>query len=337
MSLFQLTTLLYHAFPLLCTNQWNTQSRPRRGLSNVCLLVSNWQPAWDQEPRVSWFRPCPLPLCISLVAEMPRSEAQSRLIFVIFVDLSLRIFTVCHYFFPLVTKVPLPPQKTQGPFGATISCASGWLIPSVALPKVTRCHGAMVPRCSQRWGFRRALRRSLPSTCTERFQIRCTHRWCSSLPVTASLVSVCISALVVQDLELHAANDTTKSALLKVGTTWVCTSLHFGTWSFFWQPSLLQPHQWLWPLNLLFGIDMGTWKSTGDVFRCWLFISWFLCQPSGQTTATPRNVNAANLPGVLWYLHNEVVERTPRKFGITNLVFSIAQGLRYGPIIHTVG
>eukprot|EP00438_Fugacium_kawagutii_P018452 Skav204781 [mRNA] locus=scaffold763:164870:172611:+ [translate_table: standard] len=32
-----------------------------------------------------------------------------------------------------------------------------------------------------------------------------------------------------------------------------------------------------------------------------------------------RNVNAANLPGVLWYLHNEVVERTPRKFGITNL------------------
>ena len=78
---------------------------------------------------------------------MPRSEAQSRLIFVIFVDLSLRIFTVCHYFFPLVTKVPLPPQKTQGPFGATISCASGWLIPSVALPKVTRCHGAMVPWC----------------------------------------------------------------------------------------------------------------------------------------------------------------------------------------------
>ena len=32
-----------------------------------------------------------------------------------------------------------------------------------------------------------------------------------------------------------------------------------------------------------------------------------------------RNVNAANLPGVLWYLHNEVVERTPRKFGITSL------------------
>lgn len=33
-----------------------------------------------------------------------------------------------------------------------------------------------------------------------------------------------------------------------------------------------------------------------------------------------ENVNAANLAGTLWYLHNEVVSATPRKFAITRLL-----------------
>lgn len=33
-----------------------------------------------------------------------------------------------------------------------------------------------------------------------------------------------------------------------------------------------------------------------------------------------ENVNAGNLPGIMWYLHNEVVSQTPRKFGITRIL-----------------
>lgn len=33
-----------------------------------------------------------------------------------------------------------------------------------------------------------------------------------------------------------------------------------------------------------------------------------------------ENVNTGNLAGVMWYLHNEVVERTPRKFGATRIL-----------------
>merc|ERR1719203_414667 len=32
-----------------------------------------------------------------------------------------------------------------------------------------------------------------------------------------------------------------------------------------------------------------------------------------------ENVNAGNLPGIMWYLHNEVVGQTPRKFHISRI------------------
>jgi len=42
---------------------------------------------------------------------------------------------------------------------------------------------------------------------------------------------------------------------------------------------------------------------------------------AAETDDTPTtNVNVGNLAGVLWYLHNEVVVRQPRKFDITRIV-----------------
>mmetsp|Transcript_19971 Transcript_19971/g.54432 ORF Transcript_19971/g.54432 Transcript_19971/m.54432 type:complete len:779 (-) Transcript_19971:324-2660(-) len=52
----------------------------------------------------------------------------------------------------------------------------------------------------------------------------------------------------------------------------------------------------------------GTKKYTFYVYRA-----------QDESTYKDQNVNAANLAGVLWYLHHEVVMECPRKFGITRI------------------
>jgi hypothetical protein len=47
--------------------------------------------------------------------------------------------------------------------------------------------------------------------------------------------------------------------------------------------------------------------------------TFYLYRASGPQTFKDENINAANLAGVLWYLHHEVVMVCPRKFGITHL------------------
>jgi len=48
--------------------------------------------------------------------------------------------------------------------------------------------------------------------------------------------------------------------------------------------------------------------------------TYYMYRAVSDTVYPPMNVNTGNLAGVLWYLHNEVVERTPRKFGITKII-----------------
>lgn len=49
-------------------------------------------------------------------------------------------------------------------------------------------------------------------------------------------------------------------------------------------------------------------------------LSFYMYRAMGDNDYAPTNVNAANLAGIMWYLHNEVVVMTPRKFGITRIV-----------------
>eukprot|EP00933_Yihiella_yeosuensis_P035943 TRINITY_DN29627_c0_g1_i1.p1 TRINITY_DN29627_c0_g1~~TRINITY_DN29627_c0_g1_i1.p1 ORF type:complete len:346 (-),score=65.12 TRINITY_DN29627_c0_g1_i1:302-1339(-) len=48
--------------------------------------------------------------------------------------------------------------------------------------------------------------------------------------------------------------------------------------------------------------------------------SFYVYRAKDKETYADENVNMANLPGVLWYLHNEVVGHCPRKFGVTRII-----------------
>lgn len=49
--------------------------------------------------------------------------------------------------------------------------------------------------------------------------------------------------------------------------------------------------------------------------------TFYMYRVEGAAQGYPwENVNTGNLAGIMWYLHNEVVERTPRKFGATRIM-----------------
>ncbi|CAE8593178.1 unnamed protein product [Polarella glacialis] len=74
-------------------------------------------------------------------------------------------------------------------------------------------------------------------------------------------------------------------------------------------PSKQESSAYYKPENLLL-----TKPSTAPV------LSFYVYRAMSDSNFPPENVNAANLDGVMWYLHNEVVVYTPRKFDITRIL-----------------
>lgn len=48
--------------------------------------------------------------------------------------------------------------------------------------------------------------------------------------------------------------------------------------------------------------------------------TFYVYRAQGDASYPPKNVNAANLEGVMWYLQHEVVTQTPPKFGIKRIL-----------------
>ncbi|CAK0790733.1 unnamed protein product [Prorocentrum cordatum] len=69
-------------------------------------------------------------------------------------------------------------------------------------------------------------------------------------------------------------------------------------------------------ISFSFKASDGTYLS---VSRIPVF-TFYMYRSQGNVDYPWRSVNTGNLAGVLWYLHNEVVTSTPRKFGIQRIV-----------------
>lgn len=49
-------------------------------------------------------------------------------------------------------------------------------------------------------------------------------------------------------------------------------------------------------------------------------MSFYMYRAQSDAEYTMENINAADLSGVLWYLHNEIVVSTPRKYGVKRIL-----------------